>query len=571
MLASSTGYLSAAPPPGGALTKASTAIDRARRQLGEVENALLDDLLTERIDRRTFLRHASRLGVGLPLLGALAAASGAGFAPRRAVAGGSSVGVVKAAVAMPHGAIDPILVNDSGSYQLIFQVAEFLCVTQPDLTLKPVLAESWSHNNDGSVWTFKLRRGVKFHNGLGLRADDVVASFDRLSDPGGASNALSVFKGVLSKGGSRKVDDFTVAFHLDAPNGNFPYTVSIDNYNAVILPANYHGNYERDFIGTGPFRLDSYRPRQGAMFVRNPDYWGPKALPDRIEFKFYSDIQPRLLALQAGEVDMLDAIPVFASPAIRTNPDINIIQVRSANHRQLHMRCDVAPFSDKRVRQALALSLDRKKLVDGLCRGMGVMGNDSPFTPLFPSTDPTVPQRDQDILKAKQLMEAAGVAAGFDITLTTERYTDIPEYAQLVQNFAKELGIRVGLKVETQALYYGKSIPGQSDWLDSALGITDYAHRGVPNTLLGNPLLSNGPWNAAHFKNAAYDALVPRYVKALDLAAQRSAARDIQTLLLDETPLIIGYFPDLLVPVRKGVTGLVPIAAGLLLDRVTRS
>src|SRR5882762_11528465 len=228
MLASSTGYLSAAPPPGGALTKASTAIDRARRQLGEVENALLDDLLTERIDRRTFLRHASRLGVGLPLLGALAAASGAGFTPRRAVAGGSSVGVVKAAVAMPHGAIDPILVNDSGSYQLIFQVAEFLCVTQPDLTLKPVLAESWSHNNDGSVWTFKLRRGVKFHNGLGLRADDVVASFDRLSDPGGASNALSVFKGVLSKGGSRKVDDFTVAFHLDAPNGNFPYPVSIE-------------------------------------------------------------------------------------------------------------------------------------------------------------------------------------------------------------------------------------------------------------------------------------------------------------------------------------------------------
>ena len=204
---------------------------------------------------------------------------------------------------------------------------------------------------------------------------------------------------------------------------------------------------------------DGYRPREGATFVRNPGYWGPKALPDRIEFKFYSDIQPRLLALQAGEVDILDAVPVFASPAIRSNPDIKILQVRSANHRQLHMRCDVAPFTDKRVRQAVALSLDRKKLVDGLCRGMGVMGNDSPFTPLFPSTDPTVPQRNRDIAKAKQLMEAAGVAAGFDVTLTTERYTDIPEYAQLVQNFAKEIGIRIGLKVETQALYYGKSIP----------------------------------------------------------------------------------------------------------------
>jgi peptide/nickel transport system substrate-binding protein len=553
------------------MTGSNKAIGGARRQFGAIENALLDELLAGRIDRRTFLQHASRLGVGLPLLGVLAAATGIGLAPRRAVAEGTPGGIVKAAVAMPHGAIDPILVNDSGAYQLIFQVAEFLCVTQPDLTLKPLLAESWSHNDDGSIWTFKLRRGVKFHNGQEMKAEDVVATFDRLSDPGGASNALSVFNGLLSKGGARKVDDHTVAFHLDAPNGNFPYTVAIDNYNAVILPANYRGNYESDFMGTGPFRLESYRPRQGATLVRNPDYWGPKALPDRIEFKFYSDIQPRLVALQAGEVDMLDAVPVVMSPAIRTNPDIRIMQVRSANHRQLHMRCDVAPFTDKRVRQALALSLDRKKLVAGLCRGMGVMGNDSPFAPLFPSTDPAVPQRDQDIVKAKQLMAAAGVAAGFEMTLTTEHYTDIPEYAQLVQNFAAVLGIRISLKIETQALYYGKSIPGQSDWLDSALGITDYAHRGVPNTLLGNPLLSNGSWNAAHFKSAAYDALVPRYVKALDLEAQRGAAREIQKLLLDETPVIIGYFPDLLVPVRKGVTGLVPIAAGLLLDRVTRS
>ena len=297
-------------------SKVRNSIDDARRRLGDVENALLDDLLEARIDRRGFLRHATRLGVGLPLLRVLCAGVGIEFAAR-AAADGPAGGLVKAAVAMPHGAIDPVRVNDSGSYQLIFQVAEFLCVTEPDLTLRPVLAESWSHNDDGSVWTFKLRRGVKFHGGEELRADDVVASFDRLSDPGNVSNALSVFKGLLSKGGTRKIDDHTVAFHLDAPNGNFPYAVSIDNYNAVILPAGYRGNYEHDFLGTGPFRLQSYRPRDGATFVRNPDYWGPKALPDRVEFKFYSDIQPRLLALQAGEVDILDAVPPPVAYAVR--------------------------------------------------------------------------------------------------------------------------------------------------------------------------------------------------------------------------------------------------------------
>src|SRR6202011_6089449 len=176
------------------MTRASKALDGVRLELGDVENALVDDLLAGRIDRRVFLRHASRLGVGLPLLGVLAAATGIAFASRSAAAGGTvGGGVVRAAVAMPHGAIDPIRVNDSGSYQLIFQVAEFLCVTEPDLTLKPVLAQSWSHNSDGSVWTFKLRSGIKFHSGGTLNADDVVASIDRLCDPKNSSNALSAF------------------------------------------------------------------------------------------------------------------------------------------------------------------------------------------------------------------------------------------------------------------------------------------------------------------------------------------------------------------------------------------
>ena len=384
-----------------------------------------------------------------------------------------------------------------------------------------------------------------------------------------ASNALSVFKGLLSKGGTRKVDDHTVAFHLDAPSGSFPYSVSIDNYNAVILPASYKGDYEKTFEGTGPFRLESYTPKVGATFVRNDGYWGEKALPDRIEFKFYADVQPRILALQAGDVDVLDAVPLDVSQVVLGNPDITVLRVASTAHRQLHMRCDMAPFTDKRVRQALALCIDRAKLVDGLCRGMAATGNDSPFAPAFPQTDKSVPQRARDLVKARELLQAAGNGDGFDITLTTLRYSDIPGYAQLFQNFAKEIDVRVSLNIEDQDKYYGKAVFGQSDWLDSPLGITDYAHRSVPNVFLKSPLVSDGPWNAAHFKSPAYDGMVTAYLKALDIGAQRAAAADIQKLLLDETPVVFSYFPDLLVPVRKNVSGLPQIAAGLLLDRVT--
>src|SRR5262249_6246049 len=165
------------------MSRRKGVIEGARGRLGETENALIDDLLACPIDRRTFLQHGSRLGLGLALLNTLAAAAGLGLAAPPATAPGMRGGSVRAAVAMPHGAIDPLLVNDSGSYQLIFQVAEFLCITQPDLTLKPVLAGSWSHNAGGPVWTFKLRRGARFHDGRGMTSADAGAALHRPSRP----------------------------------------------------------------------------------------------------------------------------------------------------------------------------------------------------------------------------------------------------------------------------------------------------------------------------------------------------------------------------------------------------
>ena len=232
------------------------------------------------------------------------------------------------------------------------------------------------------------------------------------------------------------------------------------------------------------------------------------------------------------------------------------------------MRTDIGPFVDKRVRRALAQCLNRDNIVTGLFRGMAAPGNDSPFAPAFLSTDPAVPQRVQDIREAKELLAAAGVPDGFAVTLTTERFVEIPDYAVVIQNAAKQIGIRITLNVEDQSSYYGRASFGQSDWLDSVLGIEDYAHRGVPNTLLSASLGSGGAFNAAHFRNAEYDRLVTAYIVALDPAAQRDAAGRIQRLLLDETPVITAYFYDWLSVTSKRIAGVRPTAAGqLFLDQ----
>jgi peptide/nickel transport system substrate-binding protein len=534
-------------------------LDALRRGRSEHDNHLIDGFVAGRVSRREFMRHGSFLGLSLPFLGSISAAIGLAGTPRLARAG-TPGGTLRVAQNVPAASIDPVKIADGGGITVVSQVAETLVLSGADFTAKPVLAESWSPNKDGTVWTFKLRKGVKFHSGKTMTADDVVATFDRLADPDNGSNALSALTGTLSKGGTRKVDDNTVEFHLDAANGNFPYIVSTDNYNAVILPADYAGDFEQNMNGTGPFKLEKYTPKVGASFVRNDDYWGPKVLPDRIEISFYSDYQPQILALQGGQIDIIEQIPVLQGVGLLNDPNIDIISTPSTAHQQVHMRTDLAPFKDKRVRRAIALCLDRPKIVQGLMKGRAQVGNDSPFAAAFPSTDPSVKQREKNIAEAKQLMEAAGMGKGFETTLTTEKYLEIPDFAVLIQNAAKEIGGKININLLDQGAYYGDAVYGKSPWLDSDMGITDYGHRGVPNVFLTAPLKSDGTWNSAHFKNPEYDKLVASYIGSLDLESQRATAGKIQNLLLDETPVLFVYFYDFLTATKKGATGVQPTA-----------
>ena len=528
------------------------ALETARRSADSLGNHAIDEFLAGRLSRRELLRHASVIGLALAGGGLLTVPRA--HAQSQATPKGANA-TIRVAHLMPGGAIDPLTVTDAGGLALLNQTGEFLINDDEHSQLQPVLALSWQPNAKGDVWTFKLRQNVKFSDGQPFTAKDVVATFDRLADPATGSAALSVLKGVLSKGGTKAVDDYTVAFHLDAPNGNFPYYVSSDNYNAIILPANYAGNYEKTFIGTGPFKLEQFQPKVGASFVRNPAYWGEKALPQRVQFSFYADEQAQILALQGHQADVMGTFTVQGGSGILNNPDFKVIGVKSSAHRQVHMRNDDPLFKDKRVRQALALSLDREVMVRGLFKGRAVLGNDSPFAPIFPSSDLSVPQRRLDVAKAKQLLGEAGVANGFDVTLTTEKYMEIPDLAVVMQNAAKAIGVRINLKVQSQSLYYGAGTPGKSDWLDSPLGITDYGHRGIPNVFLNAPLTSGGAWNAAHFKNPQYDKLVAEFVAAVDVASQKQISGQIQRLLLDETPLIIPYFFDQLIATRSVLSG----------------
>ncbi|MBV9605187.1 MAG: ABC transporter substrate-binding protein [Solirubrobacterales bacterium] len=553
-------------------------LDRLRQGRSELENHYIDELVSGSLSRRDFLRRGSTIGMSVPLLGAILAACGSSSS--KSSSGGTSAaapatkgGTLRVASVTPAAAVNPLTVADAGGLCMLNQTGEFLIFdSNVKLALQPMLALSWTPNKDGSVWTFKLRQGVKFHNGSPMTADDVVYTFKQLADPKNASNALSTFTSVLTPDGVKKVDASTVEFHLEAPNGNFPYLVSSDNYNAIIVPnGTDFAKWQSTFVGTGAFKLGSYTQNVGATFVANPDYWGTKALLNTTSFKFYSSQAPMILALQGNDVDVVAQFVPAGATSLLNSSSYKIIKLNSANHRELSMRNDLPPFNDPRVRQAVAYSLDRAGMVNALLSGDGTVANDYPFGPRFPSTDTTVPQRTQDIAKAKQLLSAAGHPS-ISATMKTEIYEEVPQLAQVIKADAAKAGININLNIEQQSQYYGKSTFGNSDWLDGEMSLVDYGDRGVPNVFLEAPLTSAGPWNAARFKNPQYDKLVKQYVAALDLQAQKQVAGQIQQLLLNETPIVIPYWIDGLTASTPTVSGLNPTSiAQLYLNTASKS
>ena len=330
-----------------------------------------------------------------------------------------------------------------------------------------MLATSWEPSEGGKVWTFKLRQGVKFHDGSPMTADDVVASFQRLVDPANASPAAGAMP-FLKKEGVAKVDDHTVRFTLDRPIGTFPYFTQ--TYNCVILPADYAGNFAEKPVGTGPFKLVSYRPQEGATFERNPDYWDPpKPYLDRLEIQTFESPQPMVLALQSGDIQVVQQLSYIDAQGIRNAPGVTLIQADAADHRQLCMRTDMKPFDDKRVRQAVALCFDRPTMVRGLLGGLRRCGERPSDRPDLPGEDRDRPAPGQ-YAEGPRLLAAAGYPQGFTIDLYTHQYLELPQFAALAQRDARPAGIKVNLKVEPTNLYY-------NHWTEVSFGLTDWTSR----------------------------------------------------------------------------------------------
>jgi len=538
-------------------------IENYRSTAGELENELIDEYKDGSMSRRELFQRGSVLGLSLPLLGLLAGGAQAAVAKPRAIARRTAT-TLRFGGVIPDGSLEPPLLQSLGAIGPTHIAGEQLVFADKNSVLRPRLATSWKPSKGSKSWTFKIRQGVKFHDGTPLTADDVVATFDRLLTKD--SQALSSFKGVLSAGGVHKVDANTVRFDLDSANGFFPYLTGQMTYQALILPKNYQlpsdltkpGEYTSKMNGTGPFSLKENRGAAGLTFVANPNYWGGKPAIDTVEYSILED-QARVTALQSGQIDLAHQISYQGAQQLQGHA--NVLPLQTANHRYLNMNVHVKPFSDVRVRQAIALALDRPQIASGLWGKYAQVGDDNPMWPGYAFTDKTVAQRKQDLAKARALLKAAG-ATNLNLTLTCYRSFEMPDYAQRVAQALKKIGINCQVKVYTSAQYFdgvsfgaaGKLAP----WLGTNFGIVDYGHRPVPLTYLNAALRSGGVWNAARYNSKKFDTMINNFQSAASLKDQKKFARQIEQQLLKDTPVIYSYFYNFIAAASPKVHGYVP-------------
>ena len=221
----------------------------------------------------------------------------------------------------------------------------------------------------------------------------------------------SGLKGVLGPGGAVATDANTVTFTLIGGNGNFPYLVSVFNAQTLITPKAYVAGTTLDKSpnGTGAWKLATYNQQTGATFTRNDAWWGGKTPLDGTEFIFFDATGPMVTAYQGQQVDAIVQFDVLSGASLLSDTNFNLIATEAALHRQIWMRCDKGQFARKEVRQALAYTFDRPALVQQLFQGKAQLGNDHVIWQGYPYYDSSVPQRAQDIAKAKALLSAAGV------------------------------------------------------------------------------------------------------------------------------------------------------------------
>lgn len=464
-------------------------------------------------------------------------------------------GVLKFATPSVKPGLDPARTRTGDGYMLTAMIFSNLTRISHELKPEPQLAHKWEVSSDSSEWTFHLRENAKFSNGRPVVASDVKFSIDRILDPKTASKgrkALGPIDEILVK------DDHTVVFKLKGPYADLALQLG-NTFSRIIAKENLEDIANKP-IGSGPFILKEYIPGNKAILVRNPNYF-EKGLPylDEVHQIYIKEYAAQVSALKTGEIDIMYFAPAEIIGQLKKDPNIEVQIVSAPSFQPLIMWVNEKPFNDVRVRQALRYAVNREVMMEAATGGLGVLGNDTPVSPSNPYYNKALPQRKQDVAKAKKLLAEAGYPNGIDITLyTSTQRPGLEPAAVTAQQVVANSGFRVKIESVEIARLYKDIIPHARP---SAVSHNNWFGRPTIDESLTPFYYTKSNWNYTGYSNPEVDKLLDQAKSLTDFAARKKLYDKVQEILYNEGPDVVPYFKNYVSANRKEVKNykLIPV------------
>ncbi|HEX2501848.1 MAG TPA: peptide-binding protein [Methylomirabilota bacterium] len=525
--------------------------------------------------------------IAVLLVLSLALALGFGAPPDAAAAGKDFViGYLGDATSL-----NPVIATDGQSYIAEWPIFDSLVELDEKLGVKPLLAESWEVSRDGLTYTFKLKKGVKWHDGKPFTAKDVAFTFYSVLDPKvttphrGYFDALVGFPELTNKDNPKKpeelaqkpievIDDHTIRFRLRYPYGAF--LAVLVNPRAGIVPEHLlkgvdlnTAEYNRKPIGTGPFKFVEWKRGERLVLEANPDYHAGRPALDRLIYRVIPDAVVLLQELRAGGVDFIERPPLTEVGRLKQTPGLKVLTADNTSYTYFGFRQDLAPFDDIRVRRAFYHAIDISAIVREVLQGYGTVSNGQ-FPPGSWAFDPSVKPYPYDPNRAKALLAEAGWKPGPDGVLTKDgkrlafslRHDQadqtVKDTAIIIQEFLKKVGVEATIEPLDWPTFVKKLFASEFEGI--VVGWTNF-HDPDP---FAYSIWHSGQWKArnfAHYKSPRADAALEAARRAGDQAERKRQYAEFSKILMEDAPYVFLYFPQQVYVTRQSYDGFVPIPA----------
>jgi len=442
-------------------------------------------------------------------------------------------GTLTAAIGADPVNLDPAISSAYSTFEVLENVYNQLVGLDENLQVVPELAESWTVSADKKTYTFKLRQGVKFHNGRELVADDVVYSYERIRNPDTQSGWAYLFDPIDT---IKAVDQYTV--EISSKEVYAPLLTKLAGGGTAIVPKEDvdAGTLDQTPDGTGPFKFVEFVPADHLTLVRNESYW-EEGLPylDSIVFKPIPDETVRLTNLETANVDWVDSVPGKDLDRLKDSKDLVVQQVAGTSYTYLGMNLKRDPLSDKRVRQAISYALDREEIAAIAAYDLA-QGSDNPI-PEGNFWKADYSPYTQDVDKAKSLLEEAGLGDGFKTEIMPAKdYAETVRAAEAVQSQLGEIGIDVTLRPLEWSTWLDEEGKGNYDmYLCGWIGLVD------PDDWFYAQHYTGQIFNFTGYSNPELDALLDKGRQEFDPEARKAIYDQVSQIVIDDLPYIYLY------------------------------